>query len=119
MITSPSAGSLDDGADTLAALAVGQADHGHVADARVCVEQVLDLLGGDVLALADDDVLQATGEHDVAVGADVADVAGAEPAVVVERLGGQLGVGVPLGDHRALDADLAVDARPVPRRRPR
>src|SRR5690606_25440888 len=79
---------LDDRADALAALAVGKPDHRDVADLGVGVEHVLDLLGRDVLALADDHVLEPAGQHDVAVGADVAQVAGTEPAVVVERLGG-------------------------------
>ena len=82
-------GLLDDGAHPLAPLAVGQPDHRHVADPGVRVQQVLDLLGRDVLALADDDVLQTAGEHDVTVVAEVADVAGAEVAVGVEGLGGQ------------------------------
>ena len=59
---------LDHRAHPLAALPVGQADHGDVADLGVRVEDVLDLLGADVLALADDDVLQPAGERDVAVG---------------------------------------------------
>jgi hypothetical protein len=50
-------------------------------------EEVLDLLGRDVLALADDHVLEPAGDRDVAAGVDRAQVAGAEPAVVVEGVG--------------------------------
>ena len=46
----------------------------------------------------------------MAVGAEVADIAGAEVAVVVEGLGGERRVGVALRDHRALHAHLTVDA---------
>src|SRR5262249_49344678 len=99
---------LDHSADALAALAVGQADHGDVADLRVGVEDVLDLLGGDVLPLADDHVLEPAGEHDVAVGADVAEGAGAAPALGGAGLRGGGLVGVALEHHRALEADLAV-----------
>ena len=56
--------------------------------------QLLDLLGADVLAAADDDVGHAIGDGEVAVVVEHADVAGAVPAVVVEDGGGQLGVGV-------------------------
>ena len=79
-------GGLDDRADPLAAFGVGEADDRDVLDLRVRVEQVLDLLGADVLALADDDVLEPAGEHDVPVVADVAQVAGPEEAVGVERV---------------------------------
>ena len=48
----------DHGARPLAAVGVGQADDGGVGDRRMGVQQVLDLLGRDVLALADDDVLE-------------------------------------------------------------
>ena len=72
------------------------------------VQQILDLLGRDVLTLADDDVLEPTGEHHVAGRVEMADVAGAEPTLVVERVGVERWVGVTLEHHRALQADLAV-----------
>ena len=47
------------------------------------LERTLDVLGGDVLAArGDDDVLLAVGDRHEAVLVDLADVAGAEPAVV-------------------------------------
>src|SRR5690606_27770886 len=100
---------LHHGAHALPPLAVRQADDRDVADLRVRVEEVLDLLGGDVLALADDDVLEPPGQHHVAVLAQVADVAGAEVAVLVEGLRRERRVGVALADHRALHPHLAVD----------
>ncbi|GGR40111.1 hypothetical protein GCM10010282_36060 [Streptomyces roseolus] len=61
-------GLFDDGADPFAALGVGEADDGGVDDGRVSVEQVLGLLGRDVLAFADDDVLLPSGEDEVPAG---------------------------------------------------
>ena len=56
----------------------------------------------------DDDVLFAAGDLDEAVGVDLADVAGVQPAVD-DRLAGRLLVlVVPLEDVGALDEDLAV-----------
>ena len=42
---------------------VGQPDHRHLGDAGMADEDVLDLLGRDVLAVADDDVLGPAGDH--------------------------------------------------------
>ena len=105
-------GGLDDRAHPLPPLAVGQADDGHVPHFRVGVEDVLDLLGADVLAFADDDVLHATREHEVAVVAQVAEIARPEETFLVEGVGGERRVGVALADHGAADPDLAVDVRP-------
>src|SRR5262249_56487070 len=49
-------------------------------------EQVLDLARTDVLALADDDVLLAAGDPEIAIAVERAQVAGAEPAVGGEGL---------------------------------
>ena len=54
------------------------------ADSSICgwlVEHRLDLAGRDVLAAADDQVLLAAGDEQVAVLVQVADVAGVQPAV--------------------------------------
>ena len=75
----------------LAALGVGQADHRDVGDLGVREEQVLDLLGRDVLALADDDVLEPPATVRLPCSSTRAEVAGAEVAVVVERLGVERG----------------------------
>src|SRR5215471_2969947 len=48
----------DPRADLLAVLHVGHADHLHVADARMGVEKLLNLARIDVLAAADDHVLE-------------------------------------------------------------
>ena len=85
------------------------ADLGHRVDAE---QQLLDLLGADVLAAPDDDVGDAVGDGEVAVVVEHADVAGAVPAVVVEGRGGQLGVGVAEAAVRAPAEDLAVVVEP-------
>ena len=55
------------------------------------VEQFLDLARGDVLAAADDDLLQPPGDAEVAVGLAQGDVAGVQPTVGVDGLGRGLG----------------------------
>src|SRR5690606_31251521 len=70
---------------------------------------VLQVDRGDPLAAGLDDVLGAVNQGQVAVGGDLADVAGAQPAVV-ELVGVDLGaVGgvVGAGDPRAADLQLA------------
>ena len=52
----------------------------------MAVEHVLDLLGRDVLALADDDVLDPAGDEDRAVRVEAAEVAGVQEAVGGERV---------------------------------
>ena len=71
----------DDRADRFPAEFIRLAHHRDLADERVCEQLVLDLVGGDVLALADDHILASTGDDDSSVGPEVAEVAGAEPAV--------------------------------------
>ena len=55
-------------------------------------EDPLDLGAVDVLAAADDHVLEPVLDVDVAVGVDLAEVAGAEPAVLGDHLRGRLGL---------------------------
>ena len=75
-------------------------------------EPLLDLDAVDVLAAADDHVLLAVGDEEEALVVEVADVAGVQPAVGIDRLGGGLGL-VPVAGHedRAGDAHLAGLAR--------
>ena len=85
------------------------ADHHALRDQRVLLHLGLDVRRGDVLAAGgDDDVLLAAGDLEEAVGVDLADVAGVEPAVD-ERLAGRLVVlVVALEDVRPAHQDLAV-----------
>src|SRR5262245_43999871 len=60
---------------------VGHPDDGHLRDSRMVGEHVLDLARTDVLALADDDVLLAARDAEIALAVERAQVAGAEPPV--------------------------------------
>ena len=71
---------------------MGHADDGGLGDVGVLVERGLDLGRVDVLAAADDHVLEAVDDVEVAVVVEPADVAGVEPAVG-EGVGGRLGRG--------------------------
>ena len=103
--TTSAAGLEDDGGDDLLApLGVGHADHGRLGDGRVGDEHVLDLAGREVLGAADDDVVEAALEEQVAVVVDVAAVVGREPAVVGEHRASE----VLAGDLLAADEDLAL-----------
>src|SRR5205823_1425066 len=69
---------------------------------------LFDLAGVDVVAAGDDQLAGAPGDGEVAVGAAPAEVAGVEPAISVERLGGRLGeLPVALEDVRSPHLDLA------------
>src|SRR6478735_1420484 len=121
----------DPRAQLLAVLLVRDADDLGVEDVGVGVEELLDLARVDVLAAADDHVLDAAGDLDVAVIVHDADVAGVHPAVldglgrlvgllpVAEHHGVALGHELPglaarqgLAGHRVGDLDLEV--RPDP-----
>src|SRR5262249_50243343 len=69
-------------------------DRHDLADRRVLpLDRVLDVGGGHVLAgRADDDLAFAVDDGQVTVLVQLADVAGMEPAIGVERLGGLLGL---------------------------
>ena len=72
-------------------------------------EDVLDLFGRDVLAVADDDVLGPAGDHEVLVVHPAAEVAGAEVAVVIEGFGLVFGMQIADQHLRSARSDLAVD----------
>ena len=61
--------------------------------------------------VADDDVLQAPGDRHVAGVGDDAEIAGAEEALLVERVGVELGVGVAQEEVRPPEPELALLAR--------
>src|SRR5271169_4693355 len=65
----------------LTAQFVGLAQDRDLVDQGVGQQLVLDLVRGDVLALADDQILGAAGDHDAPVWTKVAPVAAAEPPV--------------------------------------
>ena len=85
-VASAPVGAHDDRGHRLAEIGMGHADHGGFPHARQLVERQLDLLGVDVVAAADDQVLRASGDGEVAVLRETAHVAGAEVAVGRELL---------------------------------
>ena len=99
---------LDPGADRLAEARVGHANHLHVQHLRMPVEELLDLARIDVLAAADDHVLEAADDVDVALLVHRREVAGVHPAGLVDGLL-RLGLVVPVALHHrvAAGAELA------------
>ena len=89
----------DDRGHRLLPLGVLAADHGGVGDLGVAQQHLLDFGRDDVLAAADDHVVDPVLDVEEAFLVDAAEVAGVQPAV---------GVGAAGGDGRALDEDLAV-----------
>ncbi len=94
--------------------------HARLADQRApALDRRLDVRRGHVLARGvDDQLLLAVDDLHEAVVVDLGDVAGVQPAVGVERLGGLLRL-VAVAEHHELAADeqLAVLGRASPRRR--
>src|SRR3954453_6261638 len=103
------------GADLLAELLVGHADHRRLDHRRVLVEHLLDLARVDVVAAADDHVLLAVDDEEVPVLVDLRHVAAVEPAVA-DGLRRRVGLApVALHDVVAADDDLAhLTLRDVP-----
>src|SRR5690606_3730678 len=96
----------DERDDVGAAVAEGE----RLADERVLLEVVLDHRRRDVLAArGDDELLLAVDDGEEAVLVEAPDVAGVDPAVLVDQLGGRLGAAqVAGGAGGAADEDLAV-----------
>lgn len=97
----------NDGAHPLTKDAVGQPDHGDLGDGGVSGKELLHLLSRNVLAVPDDDVLEPSGDLQVAGRMDAAEVSGSEPPVNVEcfRVHGRVGVAV--AERRAPDQHFA------------
>src|SRR3954464_4765022 len=77
----------DGRSDLLAERLVRDAHDGGFPDARVLVEDLLDLARGHVVAAADDQVLLAVDDEEVTVLVDTGHVAGVEPAAAHGLLG--------------------------------
>src|SRR5258708_6780500 len=73
----------------LAELVGGQADDGRLGDRGMLVQDLLDLARVDVVAAADDHLLLAVHDEEVAIGVHPRQVTSPEPAVR-DRLGGGL-----------------------------
>ena len=92
----------DHGQDTLAPFAVWYAHKGEVADAGIGPQQWFHLGRVDLLASADDDVLQSSGNEEVALIVEISEVAGAQVAVA-DRRGGLVGT-PPVRRHHVFGA---------------
>src|SRR3712207_7882446 len=89
-------------------LRAGAPHHGHLRDAGTALEHLLDLPGVDVVAAGDDQLLFPAAYSEVPVLPYGPQIAGPEPARVVEALGGGLRtVPVAREDVHAPDLDLA------------
>jgi hypothetical protein len=106
----PLVGAADDGAHPLSAFWVGESDHRDIGDFGMLVQQFLDLLCADVLALPDDDVLEAAGDHQRPVGAEISEVAGAEPCSSIEGDRVEGGVDIASEHRRSAHLHFASDA---------
>src|SRR4051812_47432316 len=93
--------------DLLAHRLVGHADHRRLGDRRVLVQDLLDLARIDVVAAADDHVLLAVDDEEVAILVELRHVAGVEPAPAHDLLRRVGPAPVALHDVVAADADLA------------
>ena len=94
-------------ARVLAQPVVGRGDDRDLRDLREQRDRFLDLRGREVLAAADDHVLHPIGDGEETVAIEHAHVAAAVPAVGVERLGRERGVGVADAELGPTRPDLA------------
>src|SRR6266508_4234819 len=102
------AGAVREGVDGEDEPRVWYAYNDRLMDVGVAVEDLFDLARVDGVAAADDDVLLAVDEEEVALVVDVPDVAGFEPALVRYGLAGRVFVSeIAAHDPRAADEDLA------------
>src|ERR1051325_1184535 len=89
--------------DLFAVLVIGHANHLHVAHLLVGVQELFDFTGIDVLAAADDHVLEAAGDRHVALIVHHGEIAAVHPARRVDRLG-RCVVVVPVAEHDGVAA---------------
>ncbi len=108
----------DDGTGAFAGARIGQPDHGDVGDVRLGDQQVLDLLGRDVLAVADDQILGAAGHHQIVLVHPCAQIARAEVAVGINGIAVVLRVQIADQHLWTAGPDLAVDEPDVGDARP-
>ena len=95
----------------LAPLLVGHAYHGHLLTRRLAQQHALHFPRRDILAPADDHVLDPIADFGVAIWVDHRRVATVEPAVT-DRIGGGLGIVEIAGHHHvAANYDLALRLR--------
>ena len=100
------AGADDHGGHPLAQIGVGDADHRALDDPGQAVDLAFHFLGVDVEAAADDEVLAAAQDMDIAARVDHAEIAGDEEAIGAELGPGLLRIApIALKDIGTLDLD--------------
>src|SRR5262249_6083377 len=72
---------LDEGGNDLAPTLVRDSDHGHLGDCGTKRQPACDLDRRDVLAAADDHVVDAAGDEEIAIIVEIAGIAGEIPAL--------------------------------------
>src|SRR4029450_8945908 len=75
------AAALDEGGNALAPALVRDPDHGHLGDCGMQRQAAFDLDRRDVLAAADDHVVDAAGDEEIAISVEIAGIAGEIPAL--------------------------------------
>src|SRR6516225_8497132 len=91
------------GAQLLAIALVGDADHLHILNLRVAIEELLDLARIDVLAAADHHVLNPPDDVAIALLVDRREIASVHPTRRVDRLAGLFLV-IPIAEHDEIAA---------------
>ena len=103
---------MDNGHRDLAEAFIRRSEHCRFGDRRTGITFGLDLGRGDILAAADDDLLLAVDDEQIAILVEVADVARADPTVRADRRLGRFGIAeIALDVSRSSDADFAGLAR--------
>src|SRR6516225_5327415 len=74
------AATLDEGGNNLAPALVRDPDHGHLGDCGMQRQAAFNLDRRDILPTADDHVVDAAGDEEIAIAVDIAGIAGKIPA---------------------------------------
>ena len=100
-------GEDDHRAHSLAGPRIREANNGDVGDAVMSDEHLLNLGRRDVLGVPDDEVLDPTGDADIAIPVDKPEITGAEPSILVECIHVEGRVKVPGKALRSFQTQLA------------
>ena len=106
-VTVPPATSSTYAAGNSPGIGVGLADRAGEGHLGMVHQRILDLRRIDVVAAADDQVLGAAGDPDVAVGVDPAEIPGPEVAALGQRPAIALGIGVDLAPTPGLRTQIS------------
>src|SRR5262249_30741674 len=102
-------GSHNDSTGTLSGAGIRQPDDRDFSDSRMADEDVLDLFGRNVLAVANDDILGSPGDDEVVVIDPAGEITGVEITIGIESFGRVLGVQVTDKHLRSTGVDFTTD----------